>query len=61
MGTKGVDVRRMKIDKRSRFTLRIPKEMMQMLEKEAEKNFVSVNAQILHILQKWLKEQREEE
>ena len=49
----------MKSDARARFTLRIPRELFQRIEEEAQKNYVSVNSQILMILQAWLREQEE--
>ena len=43
-------------DKRERFTLRMPTQLYEAIEKQAAKTGVSLNALILHILWDWLKE-----
>lgn len=43
----------MKIDTRSRFTLRVPTDLFEVLRTEAEKSGHSVNALILQILWEW--------
>ena len=43
-------------DTRSRFTLRIPFELMECLQQVADRIGVSVNAYILQILWEWVRE-----
>lgn len=45
-----------KIDKRARFTFRLPNELLRKLKKEAEKQGSSVNALMLQILWEWKEE-----
>jgi predicted HicB family RNase H-like nuclease len=53
MCLKGGDVKYMTKDTKVRFTLRITKNLMESIEKEANKQGVSRNALILQILWDW--------
>lgn len=47
----------MTIDKRARFTLRLPEALLDLIGKEAMKKGVSLNALILQILWDWVEQQ----
>lgn len=47
----------MKIDTRKRFTLRIPKELLDFVREEAKQKDICINAMILSILQDWIENQ----
>lgn len=46
----------MKNDDRTRFTLRLPKRLFEMLQHDANATGVSVNALLLQILWQWLEQ-----
>lgn len=48
----------MTTDARARFTLRIPTELMERMQEQADRAGVSVNAYILQILWDWVKEEK---
>ncbi len=54
---KGGDVKNMTLDKRKRFTFRLPENLYQKIKDKADEQGFSINALMLHILQEWLKEQ----
>lgn len=59
IGTNGGDVKNMtnKKDERVRFTFRLPQELMEKIKQSANKQGISLNAQILQILWEWKKKE----
>ena len=59
IGTNGGDVKNMtnKKDERVRFTFRLPQELMEKIKQAANKQGISLNAQILQILWEWKKKE----
>lgn len=55
---KGVDVKNMNKDDRTRFTLRLPKELFSLLQEDANKIGVSVNSLILQILWSYVEDNK---
>ena len=51
---KGVDVKYMTNDKRVRFTLRLPNNLIEKLKNQANRQGISINALILNILWEWV-------
>jgi predicted HicB family RNase H-like nuclease len=51
---KGVDVKYMTKDKRVRFTLRLPNNLIEDLKNQANRQGISINALILNILWEWV-------
>ncbi len=61
MQMKGVDVKDMKTDGRSRYTLRLPRELFDMIGAKANELGLPINALILQILWDWVERKRAEQ